>query len=86
MIRSYSVTLIFFTSRALIPIPAYGNMSPTGIATSLFILQLSALIVTEIALHWSALTTRKRNESAYADHNRRSAPKANTEFERSVSL
>ena len=67
MIRSYSVTLIFFTSRVLLPIPAYGNMSPTGIATSLFILQLSALIVPEIALHWSALTTRKRNESADAD-------------------
>jgi hypothetical protein len=59
MIRSYSVTLVFFTSRVLIPIPAYGNMSPTGIATSLFILQLSALMVPEIALHWSALTTRR---------------------------
>ena len=57
MIRSYSVTLVFFTSRVLLPIPAYGNMSPTGIATSLCILQLSALIVPEIALHWSALTT-----------------------------
>jgi uncharacterized membrane protein len=60
MIRSYSVTLIFFTSRVLIPIPAYGNMSPTGIATSLFLLQLSAILVPEIALHWSALTTRRR--------------------------
>ena len=57
MIRSYSVTLVFFTSRVLLPIPAYGKMSPTGIATSLFILQLSALMVPEIALHWSALTT-----------------------------
>jgi hypothetical protein len=59
MIRSYSVTLVFFTSRVLIPIPAYGEMGPTGIATSLFILQLSALIVPEIALHWNALTTRR---------------------------
>lgn len=59
MIRSYSVTLVFFTSRLLLPIPAYGNMSPTGIAISLFILQLSALVVPEIALHWSALTTRR---------------------------
>ena len=86
MIRSYSVTLIFFTSRVLLPIPAYRNMSPTGIATSLFILQRSALLVPESALHWSALTTRKRNESADDDHNRRSAPRANTEFERSVSV
>jgi uncharacterized membrane protein len=62
MIRSYSVTLVFFTSRVLLPIPAYGNMSPTGIATSLFILQLSAVIVPEIALHWSALTTCRKNE------------------------
>jgi uncharacterized membrane protein len=60
MIRSYSVTLIFFTSRVLIPIPAYGNMSPTGIATSLFLLQLSAILVPEIGLHWSALTTRRK--------------------------
>jgi len=60
-IRSYSVTLVFFTSRVLLPIPAYGNMSPTGIATSLFVLQLSALIVPEIALHWSALTTCRKN-------------------------
>ena len=37
MIRSYSVTLVFFTSRVLLPIPAYGNMGPTGIATSLFL-------------------------------------------------
>jgi uncharacterized membrane protein len=69
MIRSYSVTLVFFTSRVLIPIPAYGNMSPTGIATSLFILQLSALMVPEIALHWSALTT-----IPHAWGNRSSAP------------
>jgi uncharacterized membrane protein len=62
MIRSYSVTLVFFTSRVLLPIPAYGNMSPTGIATSLFILQLSALIVPEIALQGSALTTSRKNE------------------------
>ena len=61
-IRSYSVTLVFFTSRVLLPIRAYGNMSPTGIATSLFILQLSALMVPEIALHWSALTTSRKNE------------------------
>ena len=60
MIRSYSVTLVFFTSRVLIPIPAYGAMGPTGIATSLFILQLSALVVPEIALHWNVLTTRRK--------------------------
>jgi uncharacterized membrane protein len=60
MIRSYSVTLVFFTSRVLLPIPAYGNMGPTGIATSLFILQLAALIIPEIGFHWSALTTRRR--------------------------
>jgi uncharacterized membrane protein len=60
MIRSYSVTLVFFTSRVLIPIPAYGNMSPASLATSLFILQLSALLVPEIALHWSALTTCRK--------------------------
>jgi uncharacterized membrane protein len=60
MIRSYSVTLVFFTSRVLIPIPAYGAMGPTGIATSLFILQLSALLVPEIAFHWSALTVRRK--------------------------
>jgi uncharacterized membrane protein len=60
MIRSYSVTLVFFTSRVLIPIPAYGNMGPSGIATSLFILQLSALLVPELALHWSALTTKRK--------------------------
>jgi len=60
MIRSYSVTLVFFTSRVLIPIPAYGAMGPTGIATSLFILQLLALLVPEIAFHWNALTTRRK--------------------------
>lgn len=60
MIRSYSVTLIFFTSRLLAPVPSYGNMSPAGLATSLFILQLSALLAPEIALHWSALTTRRK--------------------------
>lgn len=59
MIRSYSVTLVFFTSRVLIPIPAYGEMAPTGIATSLFILQISALLVPEIALHWNALAHRR---------------------------
>ena len=68
MIRSYSITLVFFTSRALLPVPAYGNMGPTGIATSLFILQLSALMVPEIALNWSALTTRKKMKSFRADH------------------
>jgi hypothetical protein len=70
MIRSYSVTLVFFTSRVLIPIPAYGNMSPTGVATSLFIVQLSALMVPEIALHWSALTTRRKTTLLHAGHDR----------------
>lgn len=60
MIRSYSVTLIFFTSRVLIPIPAYGNMGATGIATSLFLLQISALLLPELALHWSAFTTKRK--------------------------
>ena len=80
MIRSYSVTLVFFTSRVLIPIPAYGSMGPTGIATSLFILQLSALMVPEIALHWSALTTWGKTKSLHADHDRRLAPQSNTDW------
>lgn len=70
MIRSYSVTLVFFTSRVLLPIPAYGNMGPTGIATSLFILRLAALVVPEIALHWSALTTHKNKGSGTAQPSR----------------
>jgi uncharacterized membrane protein len=60
MIRSYSVTLIFFAARVLMPIPAYGNMGPAGIATALFILQLSALLIPELGLHWSALTTKRK--------------------------
>jgi len=60
MIRSYSVTLIFFTSRVLNPIPFFGNMDPVTFACFLLILQLSALLVPEIGLHWTALTTRRK--------------------------
>jgi uncharacterized membrane protein len=60
MVRSYASTCIFFTSRILIPIPAYGNLGPTGIACALFLLQLSAFVIPDIAFHWQALTTRRK--------------------------
>ncbi len=50
---------LFYLSR---PDPHTGlrHMSPAGLATSLFILQLSALLVPEIAFHWNALTARRK--------------------------
>ena len=60
MVRSYSITFLFFAERFLVPIPAYGNMGPTGIALDIFFFQLWAFVLPDIAFHWHALTTRRQ--------------------------
>ena len=60
MVRSYSITCLFFTERLLVPVPAYGNMGPVGIGLSIFFFQLWAFVLPDIAFHWQALTVRRK--------------------------
>jgi uncharacterized membrane protein len=59
MIRSYAFTLNFIFSRLLNPIPAYFNMSDTGLALTLALLTALYFFIPQIAFNWHELTTRR---------------------------
>ena len=59
MIRSYAFTLNFILSRLLNPIPAYFNMSDTGLALILALLTAAYFLIPEIAFNWRELTHRR---------------------------
>jgi uncharacterized membrane protein len=59
MIRSYAFTLNFILSRLLNPIPAYFNMSDTGLALTLALLTAAYFLIPEIAFNWRELTHRR---------------------------
>lgn len=56
MVRSYAFTLNFILSRLLNPIPAYFNMSDTGLALTLALLTASYFLIPEIAFNWREIT------------------------------
>jgi uncharacterized membrane protein len=59
MIRSYAFTLNFIFSRFLNFIPAYNNISETGLAMTLALLTALYFFVPEIAFNWRELTHRR---------------------------
>jgi uncharacterized membrane protein len=59
MIRSYAFTLNFILSRLLNFIPAYNNMSETGLALTLALLTASYFFIPDMAFNWRELTTRR---------------------------
>jgi uncharacterized membrane protein len=59
MVRSYAFTLNFILSRLPNPIPAYFNMSETGLALTLALLTASYFLIPEIAFNWRELTHRR---------------------------
>jgi uncharacterized membrane protein len=56
MVRSYAFTLNFILSRLLNPIPAYFNISDTGLALTLALLTASYFLIPEIAFNWREIT------------------------------
>lgn len=59
MIRSYAFTLNFIFSRVLNPIPAYFNMSESGLALTLALLSMCYFLIPEVAFDWKELTHRR---------------------------
>jgi uncharacterized membrane protein len=59
MIRSYAFTLNFIFSRFLNFIPAYNNISETGLAMTLALLTVLYFFIPQIAFSWHELTHRK---------------------------
>ena len=59
MIRSYSLTFIFVTSRVLNPLPAIQHMSDQAYVVFLFITLIVAIVVPDLYFSWRELTTRR---------------------------
>jgi uncharacterized membrane protein len=59
MIRSYAFTLNFIFSRFLNFIPAYNNMSETGLAMTLALLTTCYFFIPDIVFSWRELTHRR---------------------------
>ena len=59
MIRSYAFTLNFIFSRFLNFIPAYNNISETGLALTLALLTALYFFIPDIVFNWRELTTRR---------------------------
>jgi uncharacterized membrane protein len=63
MIRSYAVTMTFVGTRVLQPIPAWNRHSEAGFAMEILLITFMAVLIPDIALHWRAFTTRRRNSN-----------------------
>lgn len=59
MIRSYAFTLSFIFSRFLNFIPAYNNISETGLAITLAFLTVCYFFIPDIAFNWREITHRR---------------------------
>jgi uncharacterized membrane protein len=59
MVRSYAVTFTFITTRFPRPIPAWRNVSAPMFAMEIVCMTFLAILVSDIALHWQQLTTRR---------------------------
>jgi len=59
MVRSYAFTLNFIFSRFFDFIPAYNNMSETGMAMTLSLLTISYFFIPDIVFNWRELTHRR---------------------------
>jgi uncharacterized membrane protein len=59
MIRSYAFTLNFIFGRFLNFIPAYNNMSETGLAMTLSLLTVCYFFIPDIIFNWREITTRR---------------------------
>jgi uncharacterized membrane protein len=59
MVRSYAFTLNFILARVLNFIPAYFNMSETGLALTLALLSVCYFFIPDIAFSWRELTHRR---------------------------
>jgi uncharacterized membrane protein len=59
MIRSYTITFVFVTSRIPMPLPIIQRMSDTGFTIFLFLLLIVSVIAPDIYFSWHELTRRR---------------------------
>jgi uncharacterized membrane protein len=59
MVRSYAVTFTFVGTRVLQPIPAWNRHSEAGFAIEIIIITFMAILIPDLAFHWSAFTRRR---------------------------
>jgi uncharacterized membrane protein len=59
MVRSYAVTFTFVGTRVLQPIPAWNHHSEAGFAIEIILITFMAILIPDLAFHWSALTRRR---------------------------
>jgi uncharacterized membrane protein len=60
MVRSYAVTFTFVGTRVLQPIPAWNHHSEAGFAMEIIVITFLAILIPDIAFHWSELTARRK--------------------------
>jgi uncharacterized membrane protein len=58
--RNYCITVSFFFSRVLNPIPAYYNMSADDFSYVLYILTIIALVIPDIIMQWKVIFPKKK--------------------------
>ena len=59
MVRSYAVTFTFIATRFPRPIPAWRHMNAPTFAMEIVCATFLAILISDIALHWQQLTTRR---------------------------
>jgi uncharacterized membrane protein YozB (DUF420 family) len=59
MVRSYAITFTFVGTRVLQPIPAWNHFSDASFAMTIIIITFIAILISDIALHWNQLTSRR---------------------------
>ncbi len=59
MVRSYAVTFTFIATRVPRPIPAWRHMNTPTFAMEIVCMTFLAILISDIALHWQQLTTRR---------------------------
>jgi hypothetical protein len=60
VIRSYAITFIFIITRVLMAIPALARHGFAALVPLLWILNIAALLVTQLGINWLALFARHR--------------------------
>ncbi|NYF53576.1 DUF2306 domain-containing protein [Tunturiibacter gelidoferens] len=59
MVRSYAVTFTFVGTRVLQPLPAWNRHSEAGFAIEIIMITFMAILIPDLAFHWSAFTRRR---------------------------
>jgi uncharacterized membrane protein len=59
MVRSYTVTFTFIATRFPRPIPAWRHMNTPTFAMEIVCMTFLAILISDIALHWQQLTSRR---------------------------